>query len=598
MKSKSMGRTISHSGPSRSGATRLLLDIHFCRKTIAWIALAGAAIYANALRCGFQFDDGYAIVENGFLRNIFDPAAIWSFDPPRFLTYLSFATNLFFTGLNVTAFHATNILIHIANSGLVFFLVMITAQTPRLHQTTTPEASRAIALLSALIFLCHPLQTQAVTYIVQRSASLATLFYLGTLTSYALARLMLSRPWYLAACVMCFAGMFAKQIMFTAPLTILLYDILFFDKHAEPDRKRWPRFVPFLVSLAVIPLLTVFGGLRGVQADGIPTVAGAIPHAQYLMTQSNVLVTYLRLLVLPVRQMLEYDYPVVKNLLEIRALLSLALLVALWVAAIRLRRRRPLIAFGILWFFVTVSVESGLIALPHVIFEHRMYLPMAGCAVAVSAAAWLMLRQKSRYLIFGVLVVSALSLLTVRRNETWKDKLTLWQDNVRKAPERGSVRYSLGLAYAELGQHGDAMREFQRALDLGYAHGRVYFSRARVWEALQKKDAAIRDYETGLGLDPEFVPALNNLGTLWAEQKRFDRALLMYQRASELAPANPQILANLGTTYAQMGRNEQAALILELALRIDPSFSPARANLQKIRALTQKTEDPNPVPPQ
>lgn len=581
-----MDQTNKRPASNKIPQTGLHFDKAFCRRAFLLIALVGAAIYANALRCGFQFDDGYAIVENSFLRNIFDPAAIWSFDPPRFLTYLSFAANLFFSGLNVAAFHATNVLIHIANSCLVFLLVAVTAQTPRLRQTFSPEAAYRVALLSGLIFLCHPLQTQAVTYIVQRAASLAAFFYLGTIVCYALARLVPGLKWYLMAFFLCFAGMFTKQNAFTAPFMILLYDTVFFDTREKQGGKRWLGFLPFLLTLLLLPLLTSSAGLAGIQMEGLPKVEGALPRSQYLMTQINVLVTYLRLVFFPVRQMLEYDYPVVRSMAEPQALFSFILLAALFLLAIRLLKKQPLIAFGILWFFITLAVESGVVPIPHLIFEHRMYLPMAGCAVVIGAAAWLMLRQKSRYLIFGIAIVCALSFLTVRRNEIWKDKLSLWQDNVRKAPGLGSAHYSLGLAYAELGNNEDAMREYQRALDLGYKMGRVYFSMARLWEAAKETEKAIRDYETGIGLDPTFAPAFNNLGTLLAGRNQYDRALLMFQKASELDPANPQVLGNLGAVYAQTGRNEDAIVVLELALRISPSFLPARTNLQKIRAQT------------
>ena len=570
-----------------AGAAELHLSDKFLWSVMLLLILVGAGLYANSLRCSFQFDDGYYIVENPLLHDPFDLRAIWSWGPMRFLTNFSLAINYYFSGPNVVPFHVTNILIHVASGILIFFLIWLTTRTPLVRHQFSDANAKELALVSSLIFLCHPLQTQAVTYIVQRAASLATLFYLGTLVCYAMARLTASSRWYWASCAACLLAMFTKQTAFTLPFMILLYDWAFFAPEHRTRNEKILRYFPFLIALAIIPLITQSHSRDAVaqQYAGIPVLVGSASRPEYLMTQFNVIRTYLRLLFFPVNQNLEYDYPIAHSLTEPHTLASFLLLAGILSFALWIFRKQRLIAFGIFWFFITLSVESSIIPIPHVIFEHRVYLPLVGFAIAISAGAYALLRQKKVCRILMIAGLILLSFLTVKRNRIWETKFTLWQDVVKKSPNMGSSHYSLGLSLAELGRHQEAIVEYQRSLDLGYKHPRRDSDFARAYEALNDLPHATAYYRNSIKTDPTFVPAYNNLGAIYARQKEFAQALEATQRASELAPNNVATLGNLGAIYASLGRYDEATAVLELALRVDPSYVPAQSNLTKIRAI-------------
>lgn len=590
-----MKKKLPKTGATNHSSSVEASSVFFELRNLWWkaallLAVVGTLIYANSLRCDFQFDDGSSIVENPRIQNLSDLPTIWSFHPPRFLTHLSFAINYRFSGVSVTGYHVTNILIHIVSSFWVFLLVWISTRTPLIRQKIPSKDAWGISLFSSLIFLCHPVQTQAVTYIVQRAASLATLFYLGTMLCYVMARLTQDLRWYVASCLSCIASMFTKETAFTLPFMILLYDFTFFDARARLGNQRLLWFLPFLATLSIIPFLTIHAQAASLSPGLTPGVVGSVSPSHYLLTQFHVIRTYLRLLFFPANQSLAYDYPIATHFFEMRTFFSFALLAGIFAFGIWIFRRQRLIAFGIFWFFLALSVESSVIPILDVIFEHRLYLPMVGFAIAITVGAYMLFRQKSTFKMVAVIAVVILSVLTIARNRVWETKLSLWQDAVKQAPELGSAHYSLGLAFAELGRNGEALREYQRALDLGFKQGRVYNSFARIFEAAHETDAAIQFYEMGVAADPTFAPAFSNLGALLAQKKHYDRALLMTQKAISLGLQKAETFGNLGAIYASLGKFDKATGALHQALRVDPEFAQAKENLLRIHQALQEKQ--------
>ena len=575
-----------------AGAAESSLSFGYFRFVVLLLLLVGVVLYANSLHCSFQFDDGRWIVENPQTHNPFDLRAIWSADSPRFITNLTFAINYYFSGAQVVPFHVTNILIHVASSMLVFLWVGLTFQTPLIKQRFTRADAKEIALFSSLIFLCHPLQTQAVTYIVQRSAALATLFYLSAMVCYAEARLTANAKWYWGACVSCLLAMFSKQTAFTLPVMILIYERTFFIPENRTGRQKFLWYLPFLLALLVIPLVSLTNNQNTeVRFEGLPKVIGGVSRPEYLMTQFNVIRTYLRLLCFPAHQNLEYSYPVAHSLTEPNTLASFLLLAGIFSFALWIFRKQRLIAFGIFWFFVALSVESSIIPIPHVIFEHRVYLPLVGFALAISAGAFCLIKRKTLFRVLMIAFLVILSCLTVKRNLIWESKFSLWQDVVKKSPGLGSSHYSLGLSLAELGRQQEAIREYERSRDLGYETPRMDNDFARAYEALKDIPHAVQYYTAGIKADPTFAPAFNNLGALFMRLKKYDQALEVTQQAAELDPKNVITMGNLGAIYASLGRYDEATELLVLALRIDPTYVPAKKNLAKVREKMRADKD-------
>ncbi len=432
------------------------------RETLgAWlvIAVAAALVYSNTFDASFHFDDIQNIVQNDALR---DPSRLWPPSGGRYLGYLSFALNYRVGGLEVFGYHLANLGIHVCNGLLVFWLTALTLRTPGMRNADAgPLVRRYAPLAAGLLFSVHPLATQSVTYIVQRFASLAALFYLLSVALYVQARLSLeaerpskgrSAAFYCLSLLAAAGAMRTKEISFTLPLVAAGCELLFF----RPGRRSL-LLVPLAATALLVPLglATQGQGLADVLADvsGFASETREISRWAYLLTQSRVVLTYLRLLILPVEQNLDHDFPISTSLGDPAVLVALALLLGIAGAAVSLlvRARRSngapgaLVFFGVAWFFVTVSVESSIIPIRDVIFEHRAYLPSAGAAVAMGTAVlWMIERLRFRA---SVAVQATLALLVTAgplgaaayaRNLVWKNDLTPRVQGERPRRRRGA----------------------------------------------------------------------------------------------------------------------------------------------------------------
>src|SRR3990172_7091763 len=298
-------------------------------------ALLAAVVYSNTFTASFQFDDHLYVID--YCRT----HALSSFFPPhgtRYLTYLTFALNYLAGGLNPAGYHIVNLFIHIINGVLVYLLAMSLIRSPRLAEKGLPAFH--IALLAALLFIAHPVQTEAVTYITQRFASLATLFYLLALTAYLRYRaggqsFKAKASFYIVALLSAYAAQVTKEISFTLPFVMLCVEFAFFKGPVLP---RLIRLAPFMLAMAVIPWI-LFGPGTGTAVGGevmdlqLKDLRDISRH-DYLVTQFRVIVTYLRLLVLPVGQNIEYDYPMFQSLLVPEVLASFIFICVLFFGAV------------------------------------------------------------------------------------------------------------------------------------------------------------------------------------------------------------------------------------------------------------------------
>jgi tetratricopeptide (TPR) repeat protein len=516
------------------------------------VAVATALAYSNTLGATFHFDDYSSIVDNPAIRDL---GRAWSASGPRWLGELSFALNYRLGGLDVAGYHVANLLIHVGNGLLLFALVATTLQTPRLRNATAGPLVRGyLPLAAALFFALHPVATQAVTYVVQRFASLATLFFLASLLLHARARLALEAErrvgWRAAALLglsvaAAAAAMKTKEIAFTLPLVAALYEWLFFE---GGSRRRFLLLLPCAATALLVPSAH---SDRFTDPELLGAETTAIARPAYLLTQTRVVATYLRLVVAPVGQNLDYDFPVSVSLSDTRVLFALAVLAAvmggatwLLVAARRAGRAPGALAFfGTAWFFTTLAVESSFIPIRDVIYEHRVYLPLAGAAVVLGAAvlevAGRALRRGSPSLrcAAALLVTAApLGVATWARNRVWKDDLTLWRDVAAKSPGKPRAHSSLALAHAERGEMQEAIAEFRIALRL----------------------------------QPWNPNALYNLGNAYRLTGDLEDALRLYERAVLVAPGLAMAHNNLGALYQAMGRADDAERELREALRLSP----------------------------
>ncbi|HTY45948.1 MAG TPA: tetratricopeptide repeat protein [Patescibacteria group bacterium] len=551
------------------------------------LLLSGALVYSGTFYSSFHFDDVASIIENPAIRNILDLRAIWNFCPARFITYLSIALNYRFNHLHVFGYHLLNLAIHLGSAVLTWRLMLLTLSTPAMRGRKIAAHARLIAFFAGLVFVTHPLQTQAVTYIIQRAASLATLFYLASLNFYVASRLLrqqgqnpaASRLFYSGSLIAAVIAMFTKETAATIPFAVLLYEACFLK---TKERLDWKHLAPFFAALSIIPLTMLITG--SVDVMGIRLVQRSAPTSispwQYLCTQFQVMATYLRLLLIPIRQNLDYDYRVAKGLLELPVLSSLVLLAALLAAAIRMRSKYRLLSFGIFWFFLTLSVESSIIPIRDIIFEHRLYLPMVGFSFfAVGGIYYLFENRALKPAVIALFIItSCYGVLSYRRNMVWRNDFTLWNDTVQKSPGKARPYNNRGVAYGDQGNFAQAISDYTRAIAISPDYAEAYYNRANAYDKQGNLSQAIADYTRAIAISPAYAAAYNNRANVYNKQGNFAQAIADCIRAIEINPDYAEAYYNRGLAYDKQGDLPQAVADYAKAISLNPNLEKAHNN--------------------
>jgi len=566
-----------------------------------------------------MIDDAMYIVDNDRLRDL---SNLWPPYGTRYFGYLTFALNYRLGGLEVFGYHLTNILIHIGSSVLVYELVALTFTTEWMRSAGLAGDRRTgetVALLTALVFALHPVQTQAVSYITQRFASLAAFFYLLSLVLFVRWRSAdgsgLSRKaLYATSLAAAVAAQMSKEISFTLPAVIVLYDLVFFS----PKGGRLRYLAPFLATFAVIPL-TMLAPKLGIRIQG-PGIDEKIMAAQvkelltlsrydYLLTQFRVMVTYLRLLVLPVNQNWAYDYPVSHSLLEGRVISSLSLLVLVFASSVYLFVKARLAgngylllaACGVFWFFITLSIESSIIPIKDVIFEHRLYLPSVGAALTFSSLAFLGFERLKRtsfkvpvaaFTAIVILVTAVpLAVASYSRNLLWSDMLSFYEDVVAKSPNLATPHYDLGVVYKKLGRLDEAIAQYGLAISLKPDYYEAHNNLGNAYLEKGMVEAAAAEYKTAIAINPADAEAHYNLGNLYYGQSMFREAASSLREAVTLDPKHSQAHNSLGNAYLKMGLLDRATVEYEKTLALDPRSVFALSNIGSIHLLRNQPEE-------
>lgn len=338
--------------------------------------------YGNTFNAAFHFDDNPSIIENSTIRHASLENIMKILQANRPVVYLSIMLNYQLHEINVVGYHVLNITVHILNGIMVYFLVLWTLNLPQFAAAYAGR-SRRMALFCALLFVVHPVQTESVTYIISRTELLATCFYLAAFLFFIRAAQTgrLSSMVGLFFSALLSAG--SKEWAVTLPALLALYDLLFLaDRKIGKVLSRWYLYVITAVPTwaLVVSNLDLFshGGSAGVGFN--LTSATGITPVTYLYTSLNVIWTYIRLLLLPINQNLDYDYAVAKTLFEFPTLLSFAghVLVIAFACWGFIRKQWTLLPFAVAWFYIGLSPTQSFVPVVDVIFEHRVYMPSIG----------------------------------------------------------------------------------------------------------------------------------------------------------------------------------------------------------------------------
>lgn len=636
------------------------------------ILLVGIIVYANTFNVPFFLDDYPEIIDNADIYHLNE--FLFSAEnllTNRYVAHLISAVNYHFGGLDVTGYHIANLIIHLGSALLVYLLLHMTLRTPFFNLSGKPvldkdhdmfdqrqERFRAglmitwIPLLAALLFVAHPVQTQAVTYIVQRMTSLATFFYLLSLALYVKGRLLsetpgvknrgqegvsdqpqrkaLLMPGLLIAgsVVSAILAMKSKEIAFTLPLAIVLYEIYFFR---GPLVRRMLFLLPVLATLPIIPLhfLDYSASIDESMSSSLDQlrVETTLSRQEYLFTQFRVIVTYLRLLVLPVKQNFDYDYPIFSSFFDLQVSLSFLLIMAILMLAFYLFRKSAhsrmklpgeqcdkshkqqaprtfdelasgadefqvgvtqqlcppaflrLISYGIFWFFLTLAVESSLIPIRDVIVEHRLYLPSFGAAMVFSTVICLLIGRFSGraagqiFIAVTVLLTMVLGFATWQRNTVWGSSLSLWQDVINKSPNKARPYNNLSVALENSGNRQQAIKTLIKAIEIDPEFFISYYNLAELYLVNDQPQAALPLLKRAIDLKPDFTKAYVMVCAVFMRSAEYQKLVSYFQEHLNVVGKSAEARYYLGAAYAFMGDKAAARQQLQVLQKLDPTWA-------------------------
>lgn len=559
-------RTNTSPAPAATSGLRTIL-------AAAVVALAALAAYARTLPVPFLFDDIPSIQENTTIRHLASSLA-----PAKDTTVsgrpvvnLSLALDYALGGMAPWVYHATNIAVHVLAALLLLGIVRRT-----LVLLGNPLAL-PVAFCVALLWVLHPLDTESVTYVIQRAESLMGLFYLATLYCFIRAATAQSTPWLVVSVAACFLGMATKEAMATAPLAVLLYDRTFLAGSFQGAvRQRGKAYCALSSSWILLGCLVLSTHGR----TGTVGFGGSVSSLDYARTQAWAVGHYLRLAVWPSPLVFDYGRVLVVRVPDIMpGLLVVVFLVAatLWALV-----RRPVLGFlGACFLLILAPSSSFIPVLTETVAEHRMYLALIPL-VAVFVLA--LNRWFPRAMLPACCILAAMLLAaTCLRNETYRSAEDVWRSVVKSRPANERAHNNLGFILAsEPGRNDEAVAQYRQAIALDPAYAQAHLNLAM---ALAKEPASLREavaeFRRAIGLNPTLVDAHFNLAiALMGVPGHMDEVVAEYQRALLLKPDYAEAHFNLGCAYGQMpGRADEAIMQYREALRIHPGLTDAHFNL-------------------
>lgn len=559
------------------------------------------ATYSNTWEVPMILDDEATITRNPTVVVLAD-----SWKPPiksgltsggRPIVNISLALNYHFAGDKVQAYHVTNTILHALATLVLFGLVRRTLLTARGAAWAGPLGPTGFAWFVAGVWALHPIQTESVTYIVQRAEVIAGLFILLSLYCFVRAvgpadargpgggpRLQkvttggVSRPaggrrlWFAATWLACLGGMASKEICAVIPLLIFLYDRTFI---AGTFAAAWRERRPLLVALAATWVLLGYLVWGGAGRDGTVGFSSDITWWQYLLTQSWGIVRYLQVSLWPAG--LIFDYGVFVESRWWVIVPCSAVVLALVAATVVALRRWPVAGFaGFLFFAVLAPTSSFIPVITQTMTEHRMYVPLL--ALVILAVGFVARWGRGWGVPALTGLVAALGIAAHVRNTIYATEVSLWSDTYEKRPGNGRAMLNLGLAYNDLGRYDDALGVLRKAEKTDPKEATIPAAMGQVLFRANRYEESLVELERGYALDPTSWYVRLNYGNSLFAVGRVGEAIEHLEYARTKQPYHPDIEFNLANAYAAAGRMDEAFKHYEEALRRDPDDLPARVN--------------------
>jgi len=561
---------------------------------LAALAAATAAAYAGSLDTPFLLDDPINITKNPDIER---PLAIGRLlADPRAVVTASLRFNWLAGGFDVTGYHVVNLAAHVVAGYLVFALARLTLRLD-VFAGRYSRSAEALAAAAAAIFLLHPMQTESVTYVIQRAEIFAAAGLLGALVAFAASRDGVTRATAALFAVSCVLGTYSKPSFAVVPALLLVYDACFFWRGRAEDL--WRRGAAYAAAtaaaIATFALTRASGSFSastaGFEIEGITPV-------DYLSAQFGVVVHYLRVALWPDRLCFDCGYrgpwPVVDGPLGDSVIVPAAILFTLAALAAGVRRKQPLLPFAVFGSAVALIPTSSVVPLADFYVEHRMYLPIAFVAMALAAgfhdatavlASRLAVAARPLALLrwsCALAVVVALGAATAARNEVLGDPVALMEDALAQAPQNERVHYNLANAYKRMGRPDEAIPHYEAAIRLLPNVVRSYQNLGSLYLEQGKPEEALRVYTAGAEAKPEVAIAHRNVATALLRLGRAEEALARARTALRLEPGNTNGHRLAGDALLALGRSSEAAAMWREGLAARPGDATLKERLGKL----------------
>ncbi|UCC94802.1 MAG: tetratricopeptide repeat protein [Candidatus Omnitrophota bacterium] len=544
------------------------------------IAIVGFAVYGNCLRGEFIWDDEKLVKNNIYIKHpsyfstIFTeeigsgPVIEYHFYRP--LQMLSYLFDYSLWKLNVVGYHLTNILLHIAVALAFFWLIMLLF------------GDKLLSFISSLLFVIHPIHTEAVSYISGRADSLAALFMFLCYIFYVKHLEKQNRLIFSLIITSYICALLSRESSLILPVLLLLYHSTF------RTRVRPSQFVP-LLGVALIYIILRFTVLSSI----LPWAQVSSTFFQRLPGFFVALTNYLKLLIIPLPLHMEYGNNIF-SFTDLRALLGIILALVLFAIAYRTRKKNQLVFFSIGWFFIALAPQSNLYPINAYMAEHWLYLPSMGFFLLVGRFFTVSYkREKFKFATITLIIalISFLSALTIKQNTYWRNALKFYERTLEYSPQSLKILNNLAIAYHVLGKYEKTVMLSKKAIDIDSADPRAYNNLGSAYRDLGKYNEAIAAYKKAIVLRPSFVEAYNNLGILYNERGSTAEAKVFLQKAIEINPQYAETYYNLGLTQHRLGQHQEAIDLYRKAIKMNPDLLDAYNNLGTLYAQSNRFKE-------
>lgn len=558
----------------------------------------GLVVYAPSLAGPFQFDDKRVILDPkvrerrdsvlsyvgesvGLARDAGGPLGT------RSLVHASFLMDWKLWGQKTWPYHVENVVIHVFASWLVFVLIrqILAFSDQRL-------ASSWLPVFGGLVFLLHPVQTQAVAYISQRFESMSAMFYLAAIVLYLKARTTHRGVTYFGSWLAGLAAMSSKEMAITLPIMLVLVETLVIRK--KLNWRNWAILGAFFLLAMKIPVQVLMSADLGGQMPTVGDVGrqlavvelqpAELTRISYGLTQLNVIKTYLRLLVVPIRQSIDYDYPLSQSLGDWPTPISAAILLSLVVVAVWLGKKgETWLLLAVAWFLINLLLTSSIIPIRDVIYEHRLYLSLAGYVIFLVYLIYkLYLRYRENVVIGGVILLVIYAVLTLARNTVWASELKLWEDAWKKAPDKPRTNKNYGFVLTQEKRFGEGIVRLERAVELNPEDQDYRITLGAAYLQVQDWEKARAQFEKASQLRPDKADGWNNLGVALFQLGKYEESKAAFNQALVVEGEFQMAWLGLGGVEIMLENVEAAVAALEKAIALDSGDPRAYSNLVSV----------------